>query len=187
MEWGFHVWVLVSKFGLDRPSRDRPSPGPLLISFFSSLSGGLLVEFWWCLRRPGAQMCAFGCASPAARSGGAAGVSHDSPRAQTCTFEGPGLQKHHQNSTKRTKREGEKNENCGGRKGKKREILGGPAEGGPAEGGSGGGVRRRGLNTPTTHTHTTKTNHNNTKKGLAKNGLAKIGLAKIGKPLTTNL
>ena len=28
-----------------------------------------------------------------------AGVSHDSPRAQTCTFEGPGLQKHHQNST----------------------------------------------------------------------------------------
>ena len=31
--------------------------------------------------------------APAARSGGAAGVSHDSPRAQTCTFELPGLQK----------------------------------------------------------------------------------------------
>ena len=27
-------------------------------------------------------------------------ASHDRPRAQTCTFEGPGLQKHHQNSTK---------------------------------------------------------------------------------------
>ena len=26
---------------------------------------------------------------------------HDSPRAQTCTFEGPGLRKHHQNSTRR--------------------------------------------------------------------------------------
>ena len=57
------------------------------------LSGGLLVEFWWCLKRRGAQMCTFGvlglsCASPG-ESGGAAGVSHDSPRAQTCTFEGP--------------------------------------------------------------------------------------------------
>ena len=38
---------------------------------------------------------------------------------QTCTFEGPGLQKHHQNSTRRhPEREG-KNEFCGGR-GKKR-------------------------------------------------------------------
>ena len=43
--------------------------------------------------------------APAARSGGAAGVSHDSPRAQTCTFEGPGLQKHQQNSTKGPQRE----------------------------------------------------------------------------------
>ena len=34
--------------------------------FFSSLSWGLLVEFWWCLKRLGAQMCW--------------GVSHDSPR-----------------------------------------------------------------------------------------------------------
>ena len=50
---------------------------------------------------------------------------------QTCTFKGPGLQKHHQNSTKGPTREREKNENCGGR-GKKRNF-GGPAEGGPAE------------------------------------------------------
>ena len=38
-------------------------------SFFSSLSGGLLVEFWWCLKRRGAQLCTFeslglSCASP---------------------------------------------------------------------------------------------------------------------------
>ena len=30
--------------------------------------------------------------------------SHDSPKAQTCTFEGPGLHKHHQNSTIRPPR-----------------------------------------------------------------------------------
>ena len=38
----------------------------------------------------------------------AAGASHDSPRAQTCTFQGPGIQKHHQNSTKGPLREGTK-------------------------------------------------------------------------------
>ena len=95
----FHVWVLVSRL-------DNPSPGPPKISrfffplppqnsFFSSLS--VLLEFWWCLKRRDVQMCAFGvlrlsCRAPAARSGGAAGVSHDSLRVQTCTFEGPGLQ-----------------------------------------------------------------------------------------------
>ena len=55
------------------------------IRSFSSLSGGLYVEFWWCLKRQGPEMCTFGvlglsCANPA-RSGGAAGVSHDSLRA----------------------------------------------------------------------------------------------------------
>ena len=38
---------------------------------FCLLSGGPLVEFWWCLKRRGAQMCAFGvlwllCEAPAA-------------------------------------------------------------------------------------------------------------------------
>ena len=32
-------------------------------SFFPSLSGGLLVEFCWCLKRRGAQMCTFGVLS----------------------------------------------------------------------------------------------------------------------------
>ena len=65
----------------DRPSRttpppDHPSAGPPLRwtaqnfalffplppqnSFFSSLSGGLLVEFWWCFKGPDPQMCTFG-------------------------------------------------------------------------------------------------------------------------------
>ena len=83
--------------------------GPKFRAFFSLsrhkfrsflLSGGLLVEFWWCLKRRGAQMCTFGvlrlsCEAPAAP--GAAGVSHDNQRAQTCTFERPGASK---NTTK---------------------------------------------------------------------------------------
>ena len=44
------------------------------------------------------------------------------PRAQTCTFQGPGLQKHTQNSTKGPPREGGENEN-NGRRGKKRAKI----------------------------------------------------------------
>ena len=76
------------------------------LSFFS-----LLGVFSWNFggvfeAQAGALKCArlefSGCRvrAPAGRSGGAAGVPHDSPRAQTCTFQGPGLQKHQQNSTK---------------------------------------------------------------------------------------
>ena len=50
---------------------------------------------------------------------------HDTPRAQTYTFQGPGLPKHHQNSTKEP-REGGKNEHSGGRGKNKRETLGPP-------------------------------------------------------------
>ena len=35
---------------------------------------------------------------------GAAGASHNSPRAQTCTFQDPDLQKHHQNTTRSVNR-----------------------------------------------------------------------------------
>ena len=68
----------------------------------------------------------------------AAGVSHDSPRAQTCTFEGPGAS----NTTKIPREDPQrerKSENGGGRGNKKRESLGGPAEVGPGGGWSGGG------------------------------------------------
>ena len=49
-----------------------PSPAPICAFFFSlSLSGGPLVEFWWCLKRRDPQMCTFGvlglsCEAPAA-------------------------------------------------------------------------------------------------------------------------
>ena len=85
--WGFEGWG--SKGGRPNPEKVGPRrvvgarrvggpkfrafffPVPPQNSFFSSLSGGLLVEFWWCLKRRGAQMCTFGvlglsCEAPAA-------------------------------------------------------------------------------------------------------------------------
>ena len=59
----------------------------------------------------------------------AAGVSHDSSRAQTCTFEVPALQKHHQNFTRRP-RETQKELNCAGR-GKKTAKFWAPHPSGP--------------------------------------------------------
>ena len=50
-------------------------------------------------------------ALPVPEDGGAA---QDSPKAQTCTFEGPRLLKHHQNSTRKQPEREEKNEFCGG-------------------------------------------------------------------------
>ena len=75
--------------------------------------------------------------------------THDNQRAQTCTFEGPGLQKHHQNSTKGPTTEEEKNENFGGRREKKCEVLGvqrrGSTGGWSSGGGSSGALRVWGL------------------------------------------
>ena len=175
---GFHVWVLVSRFGLDRPSPgppfpwtalpldrpspgppfrpspgppfpwtalplDRPSPGPPKISlfffplppqnsFFSSLSGCLLVEFWWCFLKTGALKCArLGSLVVVWNPGGPTRPgrrgSHTTTRElQTRTFERHQRFKHHQNSTRRHPEREEKNEFCGGRGKKKREILGRP-------------------------------------------------------------
>ena len=75
----------------------------------------LLVEFWWCSKRRGPK---------------AAGVSHDNPRTPKVHNRGPRRFIHHQNSTRRPRREGRKKENCGG-KGKKSEILGPPPFGAP--------------------------------------------------------
>ena len=70
----------------------------------------------------------------------AAGVSHHSPRAQTCTFEGPGLHKHHQNSTRRHTVRDKKSETGCGRRKKKRWS--------------------KPITTPPTRTTTTTTNNN---------------------------
>ena len=67
------------------------------------LSRGILVVTLKCAR-----LFWLSCEAPAARSGGVAGVSHDSPRAQTCTFE-RGLQKtppkFNEKTSQRAKRE----------------------------------------------------------------------------------
>ena len=90
MAWvGFTVsWCGVSRVGVGLVVFDAPGtalPGtaqnfalffstlPPQNSCFSSLSGGLFVEFWWCLKRRGAQMCTFGvlwlsCEAPAAEN-----------------------------------------------------------------------------------------------------------------------
>ena len=93
----------------DLPPPDSPPPDPLrrTASNFAlfSLSGGRLVEFWWCLKRRDPQMCTFGL--PGCR------VTFDCPSASNTTKiqrEDP------QRETKRAKMvAGE---------GKKREMLG---------------------------------------------------------------
>ena len=103
--------------------------------FLSSLSGGFLVEFWWCLKRRDAQMCAFGvlwlsCEAPAVRSGGAAGVPHDNQRTPNVhILSAPTLQTQPKFKREDPQRDTEMNEFSGGREKKKSEILGGPGEG----------------------------------------------------------
>ena len=73
---------------------------------------------------------------------GRRGFTRQPKNSKRAHFRTPALQKHHQNSTKGRPREGEKNENCGGRGKKKSEGRSGggcPTEGCPAE----GGVQRR--------------------------------------------
>ena len=85
----------------------------------------------------------------AARENMTAGVSHDSPRTQTCTFQGPGLQNTTKFQRKDPSRKMKRMKTVAGEGKKKSEwaVLrrGRPAEGGPAEGpSSGGGAERRG-------------------------------------------
>ena len=116
----------------------------------------------------------------------AAGVSHDNQRAQTCTFEGPGLQKHHQNSTRRHPEKEEKNEFCGGRGKKKERNVGRSGKGGPGKGG------------PDTTQHTTNQSRFGQSRFWPKSVLAKVGfgqsrfwpklvLAKVGHDRRTSL
>ena len=97
-------------------------------------------------------MCTFGVLGRAPK---AAGVSHDSPRAQTCTFTGPGLQGRCRGFGEKTPRDREKERKWGRGEGKKSakfravrrrgvwrtgvQRRGGPTDWGPAEGGSGAG------------------------------------------------
>ena len=184
------MWVLVSRFWFGHVRCPRtalpgtalpgpPFPGPPKISlFFFSLSRRkirsflpspevLSLNFVGVWKRQGRQMCKFGlsgcCVKP--RRFGGAGVSHE--KLQTCTFEGPGLRKHHQNSTRRPPEREKKNEFCGGRGEKKKRNFRRSQEGRSQEGRSGGTEHDQTKTlkaTPTRETplHETVTTHSTT-------------------------
>ena len=132
------------------------------LSFFSLL-GVFSWNFGGFFCSAGALKCArlefSGCRvrAPAARSGGAAGVSHDSPRTPNVHISGHLLFKTPPKFNEKTPRETQKQRNGGGKGKKKSEILGGPAEGGPVEGGpaEGGPGKSKPATTVTTTTTTT--------------------------------
>ena len=130
---------------------------------FSSL-WRLLVEFWWCFGQLGT--------SNVLVFAGAAGASHDSPRTPNVHISGPRRFKHHQNSTKKTKRESKlwrEREKKSAKfwaptlRGSTLPHPSGPHPSGPHP----LGPHPLGP-------------HHDTKNIGQKNGLAKIGLAKIG-------
>ena len=119
----------------------------------------------------------------------AAGVSHDSPRAQTCTFKGPGLQNTTKIQREDTQR-GKKRTNFAAGEGKKRAKFwavqgkgvqgkGGPGKGGPGKGGSRGTEHdqtktlkpphgNRETNTHATQAHTNTHKHTETQTNTDK-------------------
>ena len=130
-------------------------PFPATIFFLLSLSWGPFVEFWWCLKRRGREMCTFGvlglsCASPG-------GPVWWGRRGFTRQLESPNVHISGSRPSKtptkfneRTPRERKKNENCGGRREKKERNFGrsgGGLSGGGLSGGglSGGGLSGGGL------------------------------------------
>ena len=103
---------------------------------------------------------------PEPRKSGAAGVPHDNQRAQTCTFERPGLQKHHQNSTRKPPEREERKKFLAGEKKKERNF--GRSRGRAVRREE---VRGRGpkiLNTPP-HTQTTTPTSTNNKQPTTSN------------------
>ena len=85
-------------------------------SLFCLSLGCLLVEFWWCSRRPG----------PSNVPVWALGLLRETQAAER----DPGASKHHQNSTRRHPERDKKSENGSGRR-KKARNFGGPPYGGP--------------------------------------------------------
>ena len=93
-----------------------------------------------------------------ARSGGAAGVSHDSPRAQTCTFQGSGLQNTTKIQREDTQRDTETAKRWREREEKERNF--GRSGGGGSSGGGSGGRWSREVQASNNHNNH---NHNNAK------------------------
>ena len=120
--WGFDGWR-PEGWGAQNFAFFFPSPAEKFVLFF--LSGGLLVDFWWCLKRPGTRMCTFGvlglsCEAPAAQKPpGFHTTAREPKRAhlRVLVFKTP------PKITRRHPEREEKNEFCGGR-GKKERNFG---------------------------------------------------------------
>ena len=141
-------------------------PLPPQFSFFLLSFRGPFVEFWWCLKRRGRQLCTFGvlglsCEALAApKPPGFHTTAREPERAH---FKGPGLHKKHQNSTRRLPRERKRTKMRAGEGKKERNF--GRSGGGRSGGGRSGGRRscgaRSGGGWTQTHTatHTHPPNH----------------------------
>ena len=125
-------------------------PLPATNFFLSSSIGSLFVEFWWCLKRHGPEMCTFGvlwvivCEPRRPGPGGPPGFHTTSHRAQTCILEGSQPSK---NTTEIQREDTQERQNLGRERKKQRNFGlsggggvrgkvscgGGSAQGGPVE------------------------------------------------------
>ena len=122
---------------------------PATIFILLPLSWGPCVEFWWCLKRRGPEMCTFGvlglsCASPGGPVWwGRRGFTRQ-PESPNVHISGFWPSKTPTKFNERTPRERKKNENCGGRREKKERNFGrsggGLSGGGLSGGGLSGGI-----------------------------------------------
>ena len=135
-------------------------PPPATIFFLLSISWGPFVEFWWCWKRRGPEMCTFGvlglsCASPGGPVWwGRRGFTRQ-PESPNVHISGFRPSKTPTKFNEKAPRERKKNENCGGRREKKERnfgrsggwLSGGGLSGGGLSGGglSGGGLSSGGL------------------------------------------
>ena len=173
--WGPEGWgpemVGPRKVGPKNFALFLPFPATSFLFFFPSLLV-FFVKFWWCLKRGCAQMCTFGvlglsCASPGGPVWwGRRGFTRQ-PESPNVHILGPRPSKHHQNSTKKTKREGEKNKKLWREREEKERNFGRSSGGavrrrGLAEGSGGGAVRGRG---PGEHTNLGPNTHSRHTQG----------------------
>ena len=108
---GFHVWVLVSRFGLDRPSWTAqnfalffPSPAAKFVLFFPLwVSSRWIVVVFEAPGRSNVHVWALwlSCGTLAAPPDRAAGASHDNQRTPNAHIWASRCFKHHQNSTRK--------------------------------------------------------------------------------------
>ena len=152
-------------------------PLPPSFSFFSSLSGGLLVEFWSCLKRRDPLLCTFGLSGCRVKprrqhntptTHNTQNTQHTQPHNTHNTHKNTHTQTQHSREPKRAhlrvpafknttkiprediQRKTQRTKMAAG-EGKKSKILGGPEEEGPAEGVQG---RPKNLEHTQQHTHT---------------------------------